>query len=159
MPIKFWPAHVSFFLLGHPVAYGVPRTGIRSKPQLQTMPQLWQRQILNPLCWAGDLTCIPPLQRHGWSVMSQQELPAHIFKESGNRPVRVCVCVCACACVRCSQHSVIVNSPTGVRVSGSTPGPSATGHATSENDLLLSCLQYKMGIIIEFTQWNHMEIQ
>ena len=45
------------------MAYGVPGPGIRSKLQLQAMPQLWQCQILNPLCWAGDQTCIPVLQK------------------------------------------------------------------------------------------------
>ena len=34
-----------------------PGPGIESEPQLQAMPQLWQCQILNPLCWAGDWTC------------------------------------------------------------------------------------------------------
>ena len=42
-----------FFFFGHPMAYGVPGPGIRSKPQLQPKPQLWQCWILNPLCWAG----------------------------------------------------------------------------------------------------------
>ena len=32
-------------------------------PQLWLMLQLWQCQILNPLCWARDRTCIPVLQR------------------------------------------------------------------------------------------------
>ena len=32
----------------------VPRPGIKSEPQLQPMPQLWQRQILYPLHWARD---------------------------------------------------------------------------------------------------------
>ena len=36
-----------FFLFGRPAAYGVPRAGIRSEPQLQPPPQLWQHQILN----------------------------------------------------------------------------------------------------------------
>ena len=53
-----------FFIFGHPEAHGVPGTGIRSKQQLRPKPQLWRRQILNPLCWAGDQTCVPVLPRH-----------------------------------------------------------------------------------------------
>ena len=46
------------------MAYGAPRPRIRSKPKLQSMQQRWQGWILNPLCPAGDWTCIPELQRH-----------------------------------------------------------------------------------------------
>ena len=35
---------------------GVPRPGIKSEPQLQPTPQLWQGQILNPLFQAEDQT-------------------------------------------------------------------------------------------------------
>ena len=52
-----------FFLIWLPVSYGVHRPGIRSK---QDRLQLWQHQILNPLCWAGDQTCIPALPRCLW---------------------------------------------------------------------------------------------
>ena len=47
-----------FFFFGQPRAYGVPRPGIRS--QLYSQPKLQLRQcwILNPLCQAGDQTCI-----------------------------------------------------------------------------------------------------
>ena len=34
----------------------VPGPGIKAQLQLQTMLQQWQYQILNLLCWAGDLT-------------------------------------------------------------------------------------------------------
>ena len=51
------------FLFGCPVAYGVLRPGIRSKPQLWPMLQLCQHWIPNPLCWAGDRTCISVFQR------------------------------------------------------------------------------------------------
>ena len=37
---------VCLFHFGHSVAYGVPRPGIRSKPQSQPKPQLRQHQIL-----------------------------------------------------------------------------------------------------------------
>ena len=37
---------LSFFFFGHPVAYGFPRSGIKSEPQLWPMMQLWQQQIL-----------------------------------------------------------------------------------------------------------------
>ena len=33
-----------------------PKPRTESKPYLQPVPQLWQRQILNPLFWAGDQT-------------------------------------------------------------------------------------------------------
>ena len=49
------PAPIFFFKL-HPRHVEVPRPGTRSKPQLQSMPQLQQCQILNPLCWAADQT-------------------------------------------------------------------------------------------------------
>ena len=51
------------FFFCHPVACGVSRPGIRSEVQLGPKAQLWQCQILNPLCWAGDWTCVPVLQR------------------------------------------------------------------------------------------------
>lgn len=37
-----------FFFFSCPVAYGVPRTGIRSKLHLQPMSHLWQYWILKP---------------------------------------------------------------------------------------------------------------
>ena len=39
------------------MAYGAPRPGIRSEPQLQTKLQLWQRQILKHtvLVWGLNL--------------------------------------------------------------------------------------------------------
>ena len=52
-----------FFLFGCPTAYGIPRPGIRSGLQFWPILQLWQCQILNPLCWAGDWTHVPALQR------------------------------------------------------------------------------------------------
>ena len=52
---------LSFF--GHPRAYGIPRAGIGSKLQLRPELQLWQCRILNPLCQAGDGTCVPELPR------------------------------------------------------------------------------------------------
>lgn len=52
-----------FSFFGRPAAYGVARPGIRSKPRLQPKPQVQQSLILNPLCWAGDQTCVPALPR------------------------------------------------------------------------------------------------
>ena len=44
----------SFFpFLAMPMAMEVPRPGIKSKPQLQPVPQLWQCQILNLLHHSG----------------------------------------------------------------------------------------------------------
>lgn len=37
--------------------------GIRSEPQMEPKPQLWQHWILNILWRAGDQTCIPVLPR------------------------------------------------------------------------------------------------
>ena len=36
--------------------YGSSCARAQSKPQQRPTPQLWQHQILNPLCWAGDQT-------------------------------------------------------------------------------------------------------
>ena len=43
-----------FFFFGCFWAHDVSGSGISSKLQFQTTPQLWQRQILKPLCWAGE---------------------------------------------------------------------------------------------------------
>lgn len=45
-----------FFFFGGPTAYGVLGSGIESKPELQPIPQLWQRRILNPLHHARNQT-------------------------------------------------------------------------------------------------------
>ena len=52
-----------FFSFGHPTAYRIPGSGIRSEPQSWPMPPLWQRKILNLLCQARDQTCVPALPR------------------------------------------------------------------------------------------------
>ena len=70
------------FIFGHPSAYGVPGSGVRSEPQVQPKQQLWQRQILNPLCWAGDQTCIPALPRHRQSHCTTGGTPRIHFKLS-----------------------------------------------------------------------------
>ena len=44
----------SYFLGTHLQHMEVPRLGIESKPQLRSMPQRWQHQILNPLHQAMD---------------------------------------------------------------------------------------------------------
>ena len=54
---------IYLFIFGHPVAYEVPRPGIRSEAQLWPKLQLWQRRILNSLCQARDRTCIPALPK------------------------------------------------------------------------------------------------
>lgn len=53
-----------FSFVGCPAAHGVPKPDIRFEPQLQPMPKLWQCPILNPMCWAGDRTCVLVLQGH-----------------------------------------------------------------------------------------------
>ena len=47
--------------------YGVPWPGIRSELLLLSRLQLQQRQILNPLCWARDWTCVSVLPGGCWS--------------------------------------------------------------------------------------------
>ena len=47
------------FWLPHGTWSSWARDQIRSEPQLQPTPHLWQHQILSPLCWAGDRACIP----------------------------------------------------------------------------------------------------
>ena len=44
---------IDFFFFGHPVAYGVPRPGIRSNPQLRPMPQLQELKSLNHCAGPG----------------------------------------------------------------------------------------------------------
>ena len=64
---------VSFF--GYPTAYGVPGPGIRPEPQLRSMLQLWQHQILNSLChWVKPAPRAP-------------EMPPIPFHHSGNSGV------------------------------------------------------------------------
>ena len=46
---------IFFYFLATP--YSVHGLEIRSELQLQPKPQLWQRQILNPLCQARNQTC------------------------------------------------------------------------------------------------------
>ena len=44
------PKKKKFFFFGCATTCGLPKPGIRSKPELQPMPKLWRRQILKPLC-------------------------------------------------------------------------------------------------------------
>ena len=73
------PYFFFFSFFGRPTAYGVPRPGIRFEPQLQTKPQPWQRQILNPLCRAGDQTCIPALPRRHRSCCTTAGTPVSSY--------------------------------------------------------------------------------
>ena len=64
------------YFLAAPWHMGFPGPGIRSEPQLWPMLRL-QCQILNPLCWAGDWTCVLVLQRCSGSwcaIVPQWEL-------------------------------------------------------------------------------------
>ena len=91
-PFLFFPLLSSPFLSFRPTAYGVPGPGIRSKPQLQPVLQLWEHRILNPLGWARDQTCIPVLPRHCQSHCAT----AREFLRSSLRNARdiyICVCV------------------------------------------------------------------
>ena len=46
----------AFFFFAAPMAYGSSLARFESELQLQSMPQLWQHWILNPLRWAGEQT-------------------------------------------------------------------------------------------------------
>ena len=64
-----------FFLFWLPHSIWSSRPVIRFKPQLQpTSQQLWQRQILNPLCQARDQTCALALRRHNRFQCAIREL-------------------------------------------------------------------------------------
>ena len=69
---------------GLPVAYGDPRPGIRSGLKLWPKPQLQQLRILNPLCRARDLTCIPVLQKCHPSHFATVGKPRNFFFLSGS---------------------------------------------------------------------------
>ena len=69
-----------FACFDHPEAYGVPKSGIRFKLQLQ------QHWIRNPLCWAGDGTCILVLHRHHQSCCAIAVTPTVITFD-------VCFCI------------------------------------------------------------------
>ena len=56
-----------FLFFGPLAADGVSRPGIKTKLQLQPMPQLQQCRIPNPLCQTRDWSYIPALQKHRWS--------------------------------------------------------------------------------------------
>ena len=61
-----------FYFFVAPWDMEVPGPGIRSKLQLQPIPQLRPCWILNPLCQTGDQTCVPVLQRHcrsHWAIV------------------------------------------------------------------------------------------
>ena len=62
-----------FYFFGSPEAYVVNRPGIRSEPQLQPMPELWQCWILNLLCWQGIEPSAPETSLH--PIASQGKLP------------------------------------------------------------------------------------
>ena len=64
---------------------GVPGPGIRSQPQSRPKPQLWQYQILNPLCQVRDRTSVSALPRHGLShsLAPSQELQSSGFRQFG----------------------------------------------------------------------------
>lgn len=65
------------YLFGHPLEYGIPRPRIKSEPgiksrlELQPVPQLWQC----PLCCAGDKLESLLLLRHRWSCCATAGTP------------------------------------------------------------------------------------
>ena len=69
----------SFSFFAHPWPVEFPGPGIRSQLQLPPMLQLWQCWIFNPLCPAGDRTCVPALQRHHGSHCTTAGTPRRCF--------------------------------------------------------------------------------
>ena len=70
----------SFFFPLHPWHVEIPGPGLESELQVWTTPLLWEHQILNSLCWAGDKSA--PLQQHelpqsdSEPTAPQRELPS-----------------------------------------------------------------------------------
>ena len=90
-----------------PAAYGVPGPGIRSESQLQPTVHLWQRQILNPLCWArvepksswtlvGFVTAEPQWELQVWG--SYRCSCAAMCKESMMRRTASAICLARTVC-------------------------------------------------------------
>jgi len=75
------PSYFSFCFcfFGCPATYGVFRPGIRSELQSGPKPQLWQHQILNPLCQARDRTSVPVLPRCHPSCCTTAGTPVFLF--------------------------------------------------------------------------------
>ena len=78
MRIHTYVCVLGFLILWlHPRHTEVPRPGTESKPQLY----LWQSQICNPLCWAGDETCTSAVTRaagrrvHCVSAVGRRTIP------------------------------------------------------------------------------------
>ena len=71
-----------FFLFWPPRGIWSSGPGTRSEQQLRPKLQLWQRQILNPLCRAGDQTYVPALPRRHWSCWTRAGSPIATFLKS-----------------------------------------------------------------------------
>ena len=78
----------SFFsplFLAARLAYGVPRSGIRSETRGDLRCSCGNaRSALNPLCQAGNPTCVPVLQRHRQSRRHVGTPDCWTFHPSGN---------------------------------------------------------------------------
>ena len=55
------------------------RPGIRSEPKIQPTLQLWQPGSFNPLCWAGDQTCVLVRKRSHRSYCATVGTPTFVF--------------------------------------------------------------------------------
>ena len=58
-----------------------PRSIWSSQPWLRPKPRLQQCRILNPLCQAGDQTCVPVLPRRHGSPCATVRTPRHTLRE------------------------------------------------------------------------------
>ena len=76
---------IFFFFFGRPMAYEVPRAGVRS--ELQLLPQLRQHWIHNTLCQVRDGTCIPTLSRPNQSHHGVGEIQFSQFMHIIRQPL------------------------------------------------------------------------
>ena len=81
-----------FFFSGHPMACGVPKSGVRSKPQS------WQHRSFNSLCWARDRTYVLTLQRCHW-FPTLAGTPGVSFLDKKNVSKFTCGNSCAYLCI------------------------------------------------------------
>ena len=86
------------FTFGRPEAYGIPRPGIRSEPQLWPKSQLLQCWILNPLCLGWESNLWPSTPRCCWSHCTTAGTPC---PETFN-PVVVCQSIWRAGSMSCS---------------------------------------------------------
>lgn len=94
------------FFFAWPVAYGVPKAGIRAELQLQQ-----QCQIFNLLCGPGDWTWVPALLRHHWSHNTRREREANTDLASAPKKlIALCLFYSKCLINRFNSLKCWVNA-------------------------------------------------